>query len=210
MIMRRLLFATNNPHKLHEIRQIAGNDIEILSLADVGFTGDIPETSDTIEGNAIEKAQYIALKTGLDTFADDTGMEVDALGGAPGVHTARFAALHNAAAQSHDAASNMDLLLELMQGKTNRRARFLTVIALVEAATGNCRVWTGECKGEIAPEPQGDNGFGYDPVFIPDASAPKTFAMLSDEEKNLISHRGIATRKFIDNLSDQSNTSKKA
>lgn len=192
MERKKLVFATNNQHKLREIREIAGDKIEILSLADIGCAEDIPEKAPTIAGNAVMKAEYVSGRYGVDCFADDTGLEVDALGGAPGVHTARYAS-----AEGHDTLKNMELLLQNLQGQKNRKAQFVTVIALVE--NGSVKIFEGICPGEITTEQEGTNGFGYDPVFRPLKSS-KTFACMTDAEKNKVSHRGKATRALIDYL----------
>lgn len=187
-----LVFATNNSHKLQEIREIIGSSIDILSLADIGCTDDIPETADTLSGNALQKARYVAEKFNVDCFADDTGLEVEALNGAPGVHTARYAP-----GAGHDTQANMRLLLENMNGVTNRAARFVTYIALIQG--GTTTLFEGTCRGCITTSPQGEHGFGYDPVFQPEGST-LTFAQMSAEDKNNISHRGRATRQLIDKL----------
>lgn len=179
----KLIFATNNRHKLTEVEAILGGRIELISLAECGITEDIPETSDTIEGNALQKARYVYEKTGLDCFADDTGLEVDALGGAPGVHSARYAT------DGHDFAANRELLLRNMEDKSDRRARFRTVIALILG--GEEFLFEGIVEGEITREERGEGGFGYDPMFQPEGYE-QTFSELSPEEKNSISHRGRA------------------
>ncbi|MBR6831382.1 MAG: non-canonical purine NTP diphosphatase [Tidjanibacter sp.] len=179
----KLIFATNNRHKLTEVEAILGGRIELISLAECGITEDIPETSDTIEGNALQKARYVYEKTGLDCFADDTGLEVDALGGAPGVHSARYAT------DGHDFAANRELLLRNMEDKSDRRARFRTVIALILG--GEEFLFEGIVEGEITREERGEGGFGYDPMFQPEGYE-LTFSELSPEEKNSISHRGRA------------------
>lgn len=179
----KLIFATNNRHKLTEVEAILGGRIELISLAECGITEDIPETSDTIEGNALQKARYVYEKTGLDCFADDTGLEVDALGGVPGVHSARYAT------DGHDFAANRELLLRNMEDKSDRRARFRTVIALILG--GEEFLFEGIVEGEITREERGEGGFGYDPMFQPEGYE-LTFSELSPEEKNSISHRGRA------------------
>lgn len=190
----RLVFVTNNSHKLEEIRKIAGDKIEILSLADINCSDEIPETADTIRENALMKARYVAEKYGVDCFADDTGLEVEALNGAPGVHTARYATVNG-----HDTLANMQLLLQNLQGVTNRKARFVTVIALIK--DGKEMTFEGICPGIIREEMHGDAGFGYDPVFQPDGF-DMTFAEMGTEEKNKISHRGKATCQLMDYLMD--------
>lgn len=189
---KKLVFATNNPHKLEEIRSVAGDRFHICSLADIGCFEDIPETADTIRGNAVMKARYVAEKYGVDCFADDTGLEVRALGGAPGVHTARYAS-----SQGHDTIANMQLLLRNMENVADRSARFVTWIALVKG--GEVTTFEGICDGTILEAMEGDGGFGYDPVFRPDGF-DVTFATMTGEQKNAVSHRGKATRKLIDYL----------
>ena len=186
-----LVFATNNTHKLDELRQIAGADITLRSLADIGCTADIPETAGTLEGNALQKARYIHRHYGCDCFADDTGLEVEALDGAPGVFSARYAG------PAHDSEANMRLLLRNMEGITDRKARFRTVIALI--LNGEEHIFEGIVDGEILTEPVGDRGFGYDPVFRPDGWQI-SFAQASPAQKNAVSHRGRATQKLIDFL----------
>lgn len=188
---RRLVFATNNSHKLSELRQIAGDGIIILSLADIGCDDDIPETGNTLEENSMIKARWVYERYGYDCFADDTGLEVTALGGEPGVRSARYAT------DGHDSAANMELLLRNLSDKTDRSAGFRTVITLIE--DGNASVFTGEVRGEIITEPSGCGGFGYDPVFRPEGW-DKTFAEASPEEKNAVSHRGKAVAQLIEYL----------
>ena len=189
--MKQIVFATNNPHKLEEIRQIAGTNLGILSLAEIGCHDDIPETADTLEGNALIKARYIKEKYGYDCFADDSGLEIEALGGAPGVYSARFAG------EGHNSEKNMDKVLSLMQGKSNRNARFCTVVALV---TGEGEyTFEGEIKGEILDERRGEGGFGYDPIFRPE-NETLTFAEMGDDRKNAISHRARAVKKLAEFL----------
>ena len=191
---RRIVFATNNEHKLSEVRSIVGEEIDILSLADIDCNDDIPENADTLEGNALQKAEYIFQKYGLSCFADDTGLEVEALNGQPGVHTARYAfADHN------DPQANVDKLLNEMKEKSNRRARFRTAITLILQEDGKPQLFEGIVEGEIATERRGTDGFGYDPVFIPE-QREKTFAELGPEVKNTISHRARATKKLVDYL----------
>lgn len=186
-----LTFATNNPHKIDELRRIAGSDLSVRSLADIGCADDIPEAAPTLEGNALQKARYIYEKYGCDCFADDTGLEVEALGGAPGVRTARYAGDH------HDSRANMAKLLDRMQGLADRRARFRTVIALILG--GKEYTFDGTVEGEILTEPRGEHGFGYDPVFRP-LGWTRTFAEATAEEKNAVSHRARATAKLIEFL----------
>ena len=181
---RKLVFATNNAHKLDEIRAILGDEIEIVSLADIGCHTDIPETADTLEGNALQKARYVYEHYHCDCFADDTGLEVEALDGAPGVHTARYAY-----PDRHDPEANTRKLLDALKEKSSRRAQFRTVIALI--LNGEEHLFDGRVEGSIATEKRGTEGFGYDPVFIPEDSG-KTFAELGVEAKNRISHRARA------------------
>ena len=188
---RTLVFATNNPHKLREIREIMPDHITILSLADIHCEGDIPETADTLEGNALIKAHYVYDRYGFDCFADDTGLEVEALNGGPGVHTARYAG------ESQDPDANMKKMIAEMQENTNRHARFRTVIALIEKGVEH--LFTGIVDGEIATEPRGEQGFGYDPIFIPEQTG-LTFAQMGEEGKNQISHRARAVEKLLDFL----------
>ncbi|MEZ3598562.1 MAG: non-canonical purine NTP diphosphatase [Paramuribaculum sp.] len=191
MEKRTIVFATNNAHKLGELRGIAGEEWNIMSLAEIGCHDDIPETADTLEGNALIKARWVKERYGYDCFADDTGLMVDALDGAPGVYSARYAG------PSHDSAANMKLLLERMADKDNRNAHFSTVIALVMG--GEEHIFEGRVDGTIAREPSGCGGFGYDPVFVPENSG-RTFSEMTAEEKNAISHRGRATRKLMEFL----------
>ena len=188
---QNIVFATNNKHKLDEIRKIAGNKWNILSLEAIGCHDDIPETADTLQGNAEIKARWIKDKYGYDCFADDTGLMVDALGGAPGVYSARYAG------PGHDSQANMALLLKNMEGVANRKARFVTVIALI--AGGDMKLFEGCVEGVITSEPSGNEGFGYDPIFLPDES-DVTFACMTSDAKNAISHRGRATAKLLHHL----------
>ncbi|MDE6096117.1 MAG: non-canonical purine NTP diphosphatase [Muribaculaceae bacterium] len=187
----KIVFATNNAHKLEEARALAAGKMEILSLSDIDCHDDIPETADSLEGNALIKARWVKDKYGYDCFADDTGLMVDALGGAPGVYSARFAG------PQCDASDNMALLLERLKGVADRKACFVTVIAL--SKNGEEHLFTGKVEGEIATEPHGAGGFGYDPVFIARESG-LPFAEMSPEAKNAISHRGRAMRQLIDFL----------
>lgn len=189
---KKLVFATNNAHKLDEIRAILGDRVEVLSLKDIHCEADIPETADTLEGNAALKAEYIYKNYGLDCFADDTGLEVEALGGAPGVYSARYAG-----GEGHDSEANMKKLLVELEGKTNRKAQFRTAICLIEGGTE--RLFEGVVKGEIIEKKRGCSGFGYDPVFVPEGYT-ETFAEMGNEEKNKISHRARATQKLCDYL----------
>lgn len=190
--MKKLVFATNNAHKLEEIRAILGDKVEILSLNDINCHADIPETADTLQGNAALKAQYIYENYGLDCFADDTGLEVEALNGAPGIYSARYAG-----GEGHDSEANMKKLLSEMQDKENRKARFRTVICLIES--GEEHFFEGIVNGSIIRERRGGAGFGYDPVFIPDGYS-ETFAEMGNDEKNKISHRARAVQKLCEYL----------
>ncbi|KOS04871.1 deoxyribonucleotide triphosphate pyrophosphatase [Flavobacterium akiainvivens] len=187
----KLVFASNNKNKLQEIRHQLPPEIELLSLEDIGCHEDIPETADTIEGNAILKADYVTKHYGYDCFADDTGLEVDALNGAPGVYSARYAG------EEKDANANMDKLLTELAGNKNRAARFKTVIAL--NLNGTQHLFTGIVNGNITLEKAGTEGFGYDPVFIP-VGFSLTFAQISLAEKALLSHRGRAVKQLLDFL----------
>lgn len=188
------VFATNNTHKLDELRRIAADRFDVLSLYDIGCREEIPENEPTLEDNALAKARYISKKYNCDCFADDTGLEVEALDGQPGVRSARYAP-----GKGHDSRANMDLLLANMQGQTNRRARFRTVISLIK--DGNEYAFEGIVNGTIALSPVGVDGFGYDPVFVPEGDT-RTFAQYSPDEKNAVSHRGRATRRLIRFLED--------
>lgn len=198
----KIVFATNNEHKLKEIREILGDKFEIVSLKDIGCDVDIPETGNTLEENAHQKAEYIFDHYHLDCFADDTGLEVEALDGAPGVHSARYAE-----GTDHDSEANMNKLLKELDGKENRKARFRTVIALIQMESDNPRCsreyrFEGIVDGSIATEKSGNEGFGYDPVFIPEGY-DKSFADLGEEIKNTISHRARAVAKLADHLLDE-------
>lgn len=190
--MKKLVFATNNAHKLSEIRSITQGKVEILSLDDIGCHDDIPETAETLDGNAMMKARYVYERYGLDCFADDTGLEVEALDGAPGVHTARYAY-----PDRNDPEANTRKLLRELEGQTNRRAAFRTVIALIEDGRESC--FEGRVDGYIAETERGTEGFGYDPVFSPEETG-KTFAELGIETKNRISHRARAVAKLCEYL----------
>ena len=189
----KLVFATNNSHKLDEIRKIAGDCFEILSLNDINCHADIPETENTFDANAFIKAKYVKENFGYDCFADDTGLEVEALNGAPGVYSARYAG------EDCNPQNNMHKLLEEMKGATNRKAAFKTVIALI--LDNETYYFEGKIDGRIIEEKRGEHGFGYDPIFIPDGY-DETFAELGEETKNTISHRALATQqllKFLEN-----------
>lgn len=189
--MTELLFATNNAHKLTEVSAVLGPDYRLTTPRDCGLTEEIPETQPTLEGNAAQKARYLYRRTGLDCFADDTGLEVEALDGAPGVRSARYAT------DGHDFAANNRLLLKNLEGIANRRARFRTVICLIEG--GEERLFEGIVEGRIIDRETGTEGFGYDPLFIPDGF-DRTFAEMTAEEKNAVSHRGRAVRRLAEYL----------
>lgn len=192
--MLQLVFATNNAHKLDEVRAILqGTGLEILSLNDIKCHEEIPEDAPTLEGNAMQKARYIKEHYGYDCFADDTGLEVTALGGAPGVYSARYASLADGTASPHDSEANMRRLLQELDGEANRSAQFRTVIALI--FQGKEHLFEGIVRGTITTERHGTDGFGYDPIFQPDGYSV-TFADMTADEKNAISHRGRATKKL--------------
>ncbi|TRX20757.1 non-canonical purine NTP diphosphatase [Flavobacterium franklandianum] len=184
----KLVFATNNKNKIVEVQQMLPSTIEIISLESIGCFEEIPETADTIEENAIMKADYVTQKYGYDCFADDTGLEVEALNGEPGVFSARYAG------EQRNSEDNMNKLLESLSNENNRKAQFKTVIAL--NLNGKQHLFTGISKGEITLEKTGNQGFGYDPIFKPEGYK-MTFAQLSLEEKGTISHRGKATEQLI-------------
>lgn len=190
--MKELVFATNNAHKLEEMRDILGGSIKVMSLADIGCHADIPETANTLEGNAMMKARYVYDRYAVDCFADDTGLEVDSLGGLPGVHTARYAY-----PDRHDPEANIDKLLRELEGKDNRRARFRTAIALI--LNGKEHMFEGTVEGQITTTRMGSGGFGYDPVFAPEGYEA-TFAMLGSAAKNSMSHRARAAHALADFL----------
>lgn len=186
-----IVFATNNAHKLREVQAVLGDGFTLSTPRDCGITEEIPEEQETLEGNASQKAHYIHDRTGRNCFADDTGLEVAALGGAPGVHSARYAT------NGHDFAANNRLLLKNLEGVTDRRARFRTVISLI--LDGEEHLFEGIVEGHIAQCASGSEGFGYDPLFIPEGSA-KTYAEMDPAEKNALSHRGRAVRKLAEFL----------
>lgn len=200
--MEQLIFATNNANKLRELREIVGGRINILSLKDIGCDADIPEEGATIRDNAVGKAEWVCSRYHLPCFADDTGLETDALNGAPGVHSARYAP-----GDGHDSAANVALLLDNLRGvpAERRTARFRTVIALVRpddvspTGCGEPQCFEGVVEGHITDSPRGEGGFGYDPVFVPE-DGPLTFAEMDADAKNAVSHRGRATRAFVASL----------
>lgn len=189
--MKKLVFATNNAHKLSEVRRMTEGQFEILSLSDIGCHDDIPETADTLEGNALIKARWVKEKYGYDCFADDTGLMVDALNGEPGVRTARFAGEHCTP------DDNVTKLLEVLKGNSMRDAHFSTVIALI--MNEKEEIMEGTVYGTIATERLGHDGFGYDPIFIPEDTG-LTFAQMGPDAKNSVSHRGRAVKKLIERL----------
>lgn len=190
-MMKKIVFATNNLHKLEEVASLLQDKIALQSLSDINCTDDIPETADTLEGNALQKARYVYEKYGVDCFADDTGLEVEALNNEPGVYSARYAG------EAKDAQANMNKLLLNLKNIENRKARFRTVIALI--LDGKEYIFDGEVKGTIIKEKKGGAGFGYDPIFLP-LGYEKTFAELDLQIKNKISHRANAVAKLIDFL----------
>jgi len=189
--MNKLVFATNNAHKLAEVKAILEPQFKIISLNELNCNDEIPETADSLQGNALLKATYIHTKFGLDCFADDTGLEIIELGGEPGVYSARYAGEEN------NSVNNMNKVLKLLENKTNRKACFRTVIALIQGE--NTLFFDGKINGDIALLPQGESGFGYDPIFMPEGYQI-SFAQLSSEEKNKISHRALAVKNLIDFL----------
>lgn len=189
--LKKLVFATNNEHKLEEARAILAGQFEVVSLAEIGCHDEIPETADTLEGNSLIKARWVKEKYGYDCFADDTGLMVEALDGAPGVYSARYAGEHCTF------ADNVNKMLLEMTGKQNRKAYFATVISLI--LNGETKTFEGRVDGTIATEAHGNGGFGYDPIFIAEETG-RSFAEMAPEEKNAISHRGRAMRKLAEYL----------
>lgn len=189
--MKKLIFATNNENKLKEVQEMLGEQYEVLGLKELGFNVDIPETEKSLEGNARLKAQYVRDRMRIDVFADDTGLEVEALDGAPGVYSARYAGEENSS------EANMEKLLRELQGASSRKARFRTVVALITDQDEH--LFEGIVNGEITREKSGAEDFGYDPIFSPDGYE-QTFAEMSTEEKNKISHRGLAIAKLVKHL----------
>lgn len=185
----KIVFATNNQHKLREVQQLLGEEFEVLTPHECGIEGEMPEEQPTLEGNALQKARYIFGRTGIDCFADDTGLEVEALGGEPGVRSARYAS-----DEGHDDEANKRLLLKNMEGEENRRAQFRTAMALIVG--GEEHLFEGIVRGEILLSEQGEGGFGYDPLFRPEGYSC-SFAEMPPEEKNAISHRGRAIAKLV-------------
>ena len=193
MKMKKIVFATNNKHKLDEVREVVGDAFEIVSLEDIGCFEDIEETGTTLEENAFIKAMYVKNNYGLDCFADDTGLEVDVLDGEPGVYSARYAG------DNHDSEANIVKLLSALQNETRRSAKFRTVICLL--MDGEQDFFEGVIEGDIIEQKQGESGFGYDPIFKPNGYK-ETFAQLGDQVKNTISHRALAVKKLCDFLSE--------
>ena len=193
IVMERMLLCTGNPGKVAELRALLPHDIELLSLADAGLPADLPETGDTLEANALQKARFAFERTGLPCIADDTGLEVDALNGTPGVYSARYAGA------AKDPAANMARLLGELEGRSDRRARFRTVIAFISWNIEH--TVSGEVEGSIIDAPRGEGGFGYDPIFRPEMST-LTFAEMDAKTKNAISHRGQAVWKLVRWLSE--------
>lgn len=193
--MKNLVFATGNSHKLQEVQGLFKEGFALSCLKDVKITEEIPETADNLVDNALQKAWYVYNKCGIPCFADDTGLEVEALNGAPGVYSARYAG------ESKDSKLNMLLLLENMNGKTNRNARFRTIIAYIDENAQE-HIFEGEIRGKIIENMAGTNGFGYDPIFVPEGYE-QTFAELSSEIKNTISHRARAMEKFLSYINNQ-------
>lgn len=191
--LKKLVFATNNQHKLEEARAILAGQFEVVSLAEIGCHDEIPETADTLEGNSLIKARWVKEKYGYDCFADDTGLMVEALDGAPGVYSARYAGEHCTF------TDNVNKMLFEMTGKQNRKAYFATVISLM--LNGETKTFEGRVDGTIATEAHGNGGFGYDPIFIAEETG-RSFAEMAPEEKNAISHRGRAMRKLAEHLAN--------
>ncbi|MBR3938466.1 MAG: non-canonical purine NTP diphosphatase [Bacteroidales bacterium] len=189
--MKTLIFASNNKHKLEEIRNLLEGIVKIKSLKEIGLEGDIPETADTLEGNATQKAEWVYSRTGMDCFADDTGLEVEALNGEPGVYSARYAG------ENCSFADNVNKLLKALEGHSNRNARFRTAICLIE--NGEKKYFEGIVNGTITTFEAGNEGFGYDPIFLPEGHN-KTFAEMPLDIKNKISHRGRAIQKLVEYL----------
>lgn len=190
-MIKQIIFATNNAHKLSEVQAVLGDRFRLVTLAECGIAEEIPEDAPTLEGNALQKARYVHERTGADCFADDTGLEVDALDGAPGVHSARYAT------DGHDFAANNRLLLSNLADATDRSAHFRTVIALI--LDGREYLFEGRVDGRITDSEAGCGGFGYDPLFVPDGF-DKTFAEMDADEKNAVSHRGRAVRRLVEFL----------
>ena len=196
----KIVFATNNPNKLKEIQSLIPKEIEIISLNEIGYNEDIPETGDTLEANAFQKAHYIKDNFNYDCFADDTGLEIDELNGSPGVYSARYAG------PERNANANMNKVLNELKGKKNRKAQFRTAIALI--LKGEEHLFEGKVEGYISKDKQGNEGFGYDPIFIPENDI-RSFAQMSMQEKGAISHRGRAVKKLVAYLKNLSKPNSK-
>ena len=196
----KIVFATNNPNKLKEIQSLIPKEIEIISLKEIGCNEDIPETGDTLEANAFQKAHYIKDNFNYDCFADDTGLEIDELNGDPGVYSARYAG------PERNANANMNKVLNELKGKKNRKAQFRTAIALI--LKGEEHLFEGKVEGYISKDKQGNEGFGYDPIFIPENDI-RSFAQMSMQEKGAISHRGRAVKKLVAYLNNLSKPNSK-
>jgi len=196
----KIVFATNNPNKLKEIQSLIPKEIEIISLKEIGCNEDIPETGDTLEANAFQKAHYIKDNFNYDCFADDTGLEIDELNGDPGVYSARYAG------PERNANANMNKVLNELKGKKNRKAQFRTAIALI--LKGEEHLFEGKVEGYISKDKQGNEGFGYDPIFIPENNI-RSFAQMSMQEKGAISHRGRAVKKLVTYLNNLSKPNSK-
>lgn len=196
----KIVFATNNPNKLKEIQSLIPKEIEIISLNEIGCNEDIPETGDTLEANAFQKAHYIKDNFNYDCFADDTGLEIDELNGDPGVYSARYAG------PERNANANMNKVLNELKGKKNRKAQFRTAIALI--LKGEEHLFEGKVEGYISKDKQGNEGFGYDPIFIPENDI-RSFAQMSMQEKGAISHRGRAVKKLVTYLNNLSKPNSK-
>ena len=196
----KIVFATNNPNKLKEIQSLIPKEIEIISLKEIGCNEDIPETGDTLEANAFQKAHYIKDNFNYDCFADDTGLEIDELNGDPGVYSARYAG------PERNASANMNKILNKLKGKKNRKAQFRTAIALI--LKGEEHLFEGKVEGYISKDKQGNEGFGYDPIFIPENNI-RSFAQMSMQEKGAISHRGRAVKKLVTYLNNLSKPNSK-
>jgi len=196
----KIVFATNNPNKLKEIQSLIPKEIEIISLKEIGCNEDIPETGDTLEANAFQKAHYIKDNFNYDCFADDTGLEIDELNGDPGVYSARYAG------RERNANANMNKVLNELKGKKNRKAQFRTAIALI--LKGEEHLFEGKVEGYISKDKQGNEGFGYDPIFIPENNI-RSFAQMSMQEKGAISHRGRAVKKLVTYLNNLSKPNSK-
>ena len=194
--MKKIVFATGNPNKIKEVKELLGNQFEIIGLKDIGCHEDIPETQPTIEGNALQKARYVVENYGVNCFAEDTGLEIESLNMEPGVFSARYAG------PQRNSVDNMKLVLEKLKNHDNRNARFKTVVALI--IDGEEFTFEGIVNGEISHEKTGDGGFGYDPIFLPE-DQKISFAEMGSTEKNKISHRGRAVRKLIEWLTNKHN-----